>query len=457
MRRLALTLLCTSCLATTSAYATGFDLREFSASSLGTSYAGAGANGQHASTMPFNPALAGWVDDFDISVSATGIVPTATGDFTTANTSAGNPTGGSATPSSIISQAIIPDIAIRKRLTDQFSVGVSLTVPWGLMSKYSDTWAGRYYATKSELKTYNITPVVAYQPVPELSIAAGLQVELIKGNLSKAIDFGLIGCHVNCQVYPPPAGTPFFHVLPGQDDGKVTLKADNWAYSYVLGVAWKPSDDFSLGLSYRGKIDHNLSGTETYTLDAGGVGAFFNAYVPTQTFEDSAATAKITLPSVVNVSTRLRVDDKWTVMATVDWTAWSSFEQLLIVSAAPHNSSDLTTFGWKDSWFGSIGAEYKIDDQWTLRAGTAYDQSPTPKGSATPGVPDSDRVWLSAGVGYRMTDNLDVDFSVAHMFSDKASINQLPTAATGENAARGTLVGTVSTGITLIGVEFTYH
>ena len=56
-----------------------------------------------------------------------------------------------------------------------------------------------------------------------------------------------------------------------------------------------------------------------------------------------------------------------------------------------------------------------------------------------------------------MTDNLDVDFSVAHMFSDKASINQLPTAATGENAALGTLVGTVSTGITLIGVEFTYH
>ena len=74
MRRSAITILCTSCLLSVSAYATGFDLREFSASSLGTSYAGAGANGQHASTMAFNPALLGQVDDFDISVSATGIL-----------------------------------------------------------------------------------------------------------------------------------------------------------------------------------------------------------------------------------------------------------------------------------------------------------------------------------------------------------------------------------------------
>ena len=454
MRRSAITILCTSLLLTTSAFATGFDLREFSASSLGTSYAGAGANGQHASTMPFNPALAGWVDDFDVSFSATGIVPTATGNMTTANTSYGNATGGTTTPTSIISKAIIPDIAIRKRLSDQFSVGISITVPWGLMTKYSDTWAGRYYATKSELKTYNITPVVAYQPVPELSIAAGVQIELIKGNLGKAIDFGLIGCHVNCS---NPLVSPFFHVLPGHDDGFVALKADNWAYSYVLGIAWKPNDNVSLGLSYRGKIDHKLSGTETYTLDAGGVGAFFNAYVPTQTFLDSAATAKITLPSVITASTRLRVDDQWTVMATVDWTGWSVFKQLLIVPAEPHNTTDVTTFGWKNSWFGSIGAEYKADDQWTLRVGTAYDETPTPSDAATPGIPDSSRVLLSGGIGYRLTDSVDVDFSVAHMFSPKARINQLVNAATGENAARGTLIGAVSTGITLIGVEFTYH
>ncbi|MGA7676554.1 MAG: outer membrane protein transport protein [Rhizomicrobium sp.] len=455
MRRSAITIICTSCLLSVSAYATGFDLREFSASSLGTSYAGAGANGQHASTMAFNPALLGQVDDFDISVSATGILPSASGDFTTALTAAGTPNSGTKTPSSIISKALIPEIAIRKRLSDQFSVGVTLSVPWGLMTKYPDTWAGRYFATKSELKTYNITPAVAYQPIPELSIAAGLQVEYIKGNLGKAIDFGTLG-------YLLGEPTP-----PGGDDGSVMLSADNWAYGFVLGVAWQPNDDLSLGLSYRSKIDHTLKGTETFTPDPANIMTFVNANwafinahspIPVPTFLDSpTANARITMPSVINLSGRLRIDDRWTAMATVDWTGWSVLKQLLVLpgSAQPYNAPDLTSFNWKDSWFGSLGAEYKADDQWTLRVGTAYDESPTPSGGATPGIPDSGRIMVSGGVGYRVNDHVDVDFSVAHLFDSHAVINQLGTAP--ENALRGTLIGSVSTGITLVGMELTYR
>ncbi len=451
MRRSALTILCASLLLTTSAYAAGFGLRETSASAMGTAYAGAGASGQHASTMAFNPALLGDVDDFDISVSAIGLMPPASGDFTTANTAAGTPISGTRTPTSIIAKAIIPEMAIRKRLSDQFSVGLTVSVPWGLMTKYDDMWAGRYYAIKSEIKTYNFTPTIAYQPVPGLSIAAGLQVEYIKGNLSKAIDFGTIGCSVNCS---HPTVTPFFHVLPGNDDGSVLLTADDWAYGYVLGIAWKPNDNLSLGLSYRSKMDHVLNGTETFTLDAGGVGAFLNAF-STHSFKNSAAHAAISMPDVANLGARWRIDDKWTALATVEWTGWSTLNQLLVLPAEPHNSPDLTTFGWKDSWFGSLGAEYRADDQWTLRIGTGYDESPTRTAGRTPGIPDSNRVFLSGGVGYRMSDNMDVDFSITHLFNAHAPISQL--GSTPENAARGTLIGTVSTGVTLIGVEFTYR
>jgi len=254
MRRSALTIFCTLCLTSASAYATGFDLREFSASSLGTSYAGAGANGAHASTMAFNPALLGQVEDFDMSVSMTGVLPTASGNYTTALTAAGTPISGTKTPSTIIPSALIPSISIRQRLNDQFSVGLSVTVPWGLMTKYDPTWAGRYYANKSEIKTFNFTPTIAYQPVPWLSIGAGVQVEYIKGNLSKAIDFGTIGYS--------------YHILQplyfGADDGAALLSADNWAYGYVLGVAWKPNNNLSLGLSYRSKsplVCSRLSGS----------------------------------------------------------------------------------------------------------------------------------------------------------------------------------------------------
>jgi long-chain fatty acid transport protein len=445
MRRSALTILCTSLLLTTSAYASGFGLRETSASAMGTSYAGAAASGQRASTMAFNPALLGDVDDFDVSFSATGLLPPATGDFTTARTAAGTSISGTKAPTSIIAKAIIPETAIRMRLNDQFSVGLTVSVPWGLMTKYSDAWVGRYYATKSELKTYNFTPVVAYQPVPGLSIAAGLQVEYIKGNLAKAIDFGTLG-------YPmtPPSAL-------GADDGSVMLSADDWAYGYVLGIAWKPNDNLSLGLSYRSKIDHVLNGTETFTLDAMGVGLYANAHSTTHTFKNSAAHAAISMPDVVNLGARWRIDDRWTALATVEWTGWSVFKELRVIPAEPLNPVDLTTFGWKDSWFGSIGAEYRAGDQWTLRVGTGYDETPTRNVGRTPGIPDGSRTFLSGGVGYRMSDNLDVDLSITHLFINHAPISQLVSASTGENAGRGTLIGTVNSGVTLIGVEITYH
>jgi long-chain fatty acid transport protein len=444
MRRSALTILCTSLLLTTSAYASGFGLREVSASSMGTSYAGAAASGQRASTMAFNPALLGDVKDFDISLSATAILPTATGDFTTATVTPNSiPLGGTKAPTSIIAKAIIPETAIRMRLNDQFSVGLTISVPWGLMTKYPDTWAGRYYAVKSEIKTYNFTPIIAYQPVPELTVAAGLQVEYIKGNLSKAIDFGTIGYS--------------YHILPalyfGADDGSVLLSADDWAYGYVLGVAWKPNDNLSLGLSYRSKIDHLLSGTEAFTLDARGVGATLRTAVGA--FANTAATAKITMPAVVDLGARWRIDDRWTALATIDWTGWSALKQLLPVAANPRQPSDPMALNWKDSWFGSLGAEYKADDQWTLRVGTGYDETPTRTAERSPRIPDSSRIFLSGGVGYRMTDNLDVDFSIAHLFMGHAAINQL--ISTPENASRGTLIGSVNSGVTLVGVEFTYR
>ncbi len=454
MRRSVITLLCTTCLLSVSAYATGFDLREFSATSLGTAYAGSGASGQHASTMAFNPALAGWVDDFDISVSAIGILPTASGHYTTSLTALGTLNPGTKTPTNIISKALIPEFALRKRLSDQFSVGVTMSVPWGLMTKYDDTWAGRYFATKSELKTYNFTPVVAYQPVPELSIAAGLQVEYIQGRLGKEIDFGSLGYLL---------GMP---LAPGSDDGAVMLKADNWAYGYVLGINWKPNNDLSLGLSYRSKIDHLLKGTETFTPDLANVMPYVNAHwaaihsvnpiVPTF-MNSSTANAKITMPSVINLSARWRINDQWTAMATVDWTGWSVLKHLLVLpgSAEPYNAPDLTTFNWKDSWFGSLGAEYKVDDLWTLRAGAAYDEAPTPTNGATPGIPDSGRIMIAGGIGYRMNDHMDVDLSISHLFDSHANVHQLGTAP--ENTFRGTLIGTVSTGITLIGMEITYR
>jgi long-chain fatty acid transport protein len=441
MRRSAITILCALCLTSASAYATGFGLREVSASSLGMSYAGAAANGDHASTLFFNPALLSDVKDFDVSGSATGILPTTSGTFS-ATTAAGTPVGGNATPHGIVNTALVPSFSVRGRLSDSVTVGLTFTAPWGMITDYSNNWVGRYYATMSDVKSYNVTSLIAYQPIPELSFGAGVQVQYTKGTLSKAIDFGTIGA-----LYHIPGS------VPGGMDGFVSLKADSWAPGYVLGVLWKPRGDFSLGLSYRSQINHVLGGNEKYTLDATGLGAMLSG--ATGMFTNTTAKADFSTPSVATVAGRWQINDQWNLNATVDWTGWSAFKQLLITSGNVHQPADLTDMNWKSSWLGSLGTEYKPNETWTLRLGTAYDETPTDTAYRTPGIPDSSRIWISSGVGYRWNQHLDFDLALAHLFSGHTDI-ALPVTGPG-NAARGSLNGTVNMDVTLVGLEVTYH
>ncbi|MDR3526600.1 MAG: outer membrane protein transport protein [Rhizomicrobium sp.] len=440
MRRTAALCLFTTVLLSGSALASGYGLRDVSAATLGTSYAGDAANGTRASTLAFNPALAADVDTFDFALSNVGLLPETSGTFT-ATTSAGTPVSGSTTPHDIVNTALIPSVDLRYRLSPQLAVGLTMTAPWGMITNYR-TSVTRYYATMSDVKSANFSPVVAWQPIPELSIGAGLQVQYIKGRLAKAIDFGTIGAlnHIPGSI-------------PGAFDGAVELRAQDWSTGWTVGAEWKPTPDFSLGISYRSQIDNTLKGNEYFTLDSAGIGATLKAV--TGAFANTTATSQFNNPGVLTVGARWKLSDQWTVSVGGDWTGWSAFDTLTAHSGNVHQPDDVTVMNWQDSYFGSLGVEYKPSQDWTLRLGTAYDQTPTESGLRTPGIPDGGRYWVSGGIGYKVNQNIDLDFSVARLMAEKANI-ALKASDTG-NAARGNLNGTVNLAVTLIGVEFAYH
>jgi long-chain fatty acid transport protein len=440
MRRSAALCFFASILLSSSALASGYGLRDVSAATLGLSYAGDAANGSHASTLPFNPALAGDVNEFDIAVSNVGLLPDTTGNFT-ATTSAGTAVSGPTNPSNIVNTALVPAVSLRYRLAPQWAIGLSITAPWGMITDY-DSSVTRYYATMSDVKSVNFSPVVAWQPLPELTIGGGLQVQYIKGRLSKAIDFGTIG-----YSYHIPGA------VPGKYDGSVELRAQNWSVGWTAGAEWKPTPDLTLGVSYKSRINNTLSGNEYFKLDSVGIGAALKA--ATGAFVDGKATAKFNNPAVLTFGARWQFAPQWAIYAGADWTEWSVFDTLVAHSSNAHQPDDVTMLGWKDSWFGSLGVEFKPTEDWAFRLGTAYDQTPTQDGQRIPGIPDGSRYWISGGIGYSMTKNIDLDFSVAHLFAQKANIS-LKASDTG-NATRGNLSGTVNMEVTLIGMEASYH
>jgi long-chain fatty acid transport protein len=79
---------------------------------------------------------------------------------------------------------------------------------------------------------------------------------------------------------------------------------------------------------------------------------------------------------------------------------------------------------WNNVWRYSLGLNYHISN-WTLRAGTAYDQSPIPNARhRTARIPGEDRTWVSVGAGYRFNQRLAVDVGYSHLFIDDPKIDE---------------------------------
>jgi long-chain fatty acid transport protein len=425
--------------ASTAAHASGFELRESSASAMGTSYAGAAATDNDPSYMFYNPAALGGVKDWDASATLTGLILGSNGNFS-GTTPAGTPSGGLPNPHDFIGDALVPAMALRYRLNDRWAVGLSLSVPWGEVTHYPDDWTGRYYALSTSLTAYNAQPIVSYQVLPNLTLAAGAQIQYVHSRLTQAIDFGTLGA-VN--------GIP--GAVPGAADGFADLHGHSWGAGYVLGAMWQPSPELSLGVSYRSEVQQALKGSESFIYDDAGIAATINAL--TGVFTAGGGRTDLPTPASVTAGARWNIADRWTALAGLEYTNWSSLRELAISPDNPANPASFTSLNWKDTWFGSLGVEYRPDDSWTLRAGTAYDMAASQPDTLEPRIPDADRYWVSAGVGYHWNENADLNFGVAHLFAPETTIDQQITGP--GNASRGELAGTSNVKGTLISAQIT--
>jgi long-chain fatty acid transport protein len=439
---LLLPLIAAGTLDTRAAQASGYQLREASAAAMGSAYAGAAATDTDASFQTYNPASIAGVGSADFTVSAIGILPNSSANYTSATTSAGTPAGGALSQKDFVGSALVPDLAARVRLSPRWTVGLAVFSPWGLITDYREGWAGRYYAMKTQLLTLNISPSVAYQVSDHFAVSAGFQEQYAKGALTSAIDMGTIGA---------VSGVP--GSIPGAQDGFGNYKADSWASGFTLSAMGEVTQDVTLGLSYRSAITHKMQGTLAFTPDSAGVAATINAL--TGLFATTQAATVLTTPDTIEFGGRARLSDRWTGLFEVDWTNWSRFRELRVVADNPVQPDDVTAMNWKDSWFVSLGAEFSPNPRWTLRTGAAYDDSPADNATFGPRLPDAARTWIAAGLTYHASDAIDIALSASHLFLPRESVDLSATQP--GNALRGNLMGSTETNANVVGLQVSYR
>src|SRR5436309_13826816 len=151
-------------LAASQALGSAFALQEQNASGLGHAYAGGAAAAEDVSTIFFNPAGLVRLQTMQLVVAANLICPSTKFHDSGSIAAFGQPLGG--TGGDAGSCAGVPNLYFGVPFTDKWSFGIGVNVPYGLKTEYDSDWLGRFQAVKSKVETYNVNPVLSWEPTP---------------------------------------------------------------------------------------------------------------------------------------------------------------------------------------------------------------------------------------------------------------------------------------------------
>jgi long-chain fatty acid transport protein len=150
-------------------------------------------------------------------------------------------------------------------------------------------------------------------------------------------------------------------------------------------------------------VDHEIDGR----LDFTGVS-------PLLGMTSGPASAKANLPSTTTLSLTTDLDPDLTLSADVQYTHWSVFRDVTIQSANPPIANPQH---YRDAWMIAVGASYRLDERWSLKAGIAYDETPVTSRYRAVTLPDTDRYLLGLGAELRLTDAMTVTGAYGHSFA----------------------------------------
>jgi long-chain fatty acid transport protein len=335
--------------------------------------------------------------------------------------------------------AFVPNLYAIVPISQRLSLGAGINAPFGLVTDYPNSWAGRYYALRSDIKTVNVNLAAAFKFHDAFSMGVGVNRQNLDAELTQAVDFTTL-CNAGALLGIGGAGAcggagGFTHPNnPNDGNAKVTAKGDAWGYN--AGILSRLGST-RLGVAYRSQMKYKLNGEFDITPGANVPPALLND--PNFRLVDSGASAEVTLPSTLSLSAVLETKGPWAFMADVTRTNWSALPELRIKFDSGQKDQ-VVTLNLKDVYRYSAGVTYRPSDSWVLRAGLALDRSPvqTPV-DRTPRLPDSDRRWLSLGAGLQASKSVGFDFAYTYIRLADSSVQKTDGGVNSENAFRGNL------------------
>ena len=399
-----ITLLASSMLMATSAAAGGLYITEFGTPSQGASGAGAGVLAEDASTTMHNPAgimelepgKNHWM------VSALYVDPSAKfsndASSTVVTGVAGEPGNGGDAGVSAVGGGFFWARPMNEKVGAGFAFNsiAAAGLEYGndsLNPLVTNNFAGRYWATKVDLVTLNLTPSIAWRINDQWTL--GFSVPVMVGQLD-----------LDVSVPDPVTGG-----TPVTDANASISNGDDVSATIGVSVLWDVTERVRLGAAYLGENELNFNSDLSVTGPTGNP----------ITLPVSAVDVTIPFVQTVRLWGSTDIGEHITLLATLAWEDWSSFKNLLI--STDGGAGGALPRDWDDTWKVALGMRWRTGGAWSHYAGVAYDSSPTSADKRTADMPIAEQIRLSAGTNFAFQNGVKLGGVLTYADYGKARIN----------------------------------
>lgn len=258
-----------------------------------------------------------------------------------------------------------------------FAAGLSVGVPYGAGLQWPEDWSGRFEVTSTSLRAFEAAPSVAWRPVDWFALGAGPRIAWGQVNYERYLDFA----------------------HPGEE-GFVRLAAGAPAMGGQVGAWAQVHDLWSVGLSWRSAM----------TLEFEGMARFED--IPPEMehrAHDTVARTEMILPHRIAAGVAYELGVVGVISVDLQYTLWGAVENFEVHFESDGVDDIEEPRNWSNAIAMRVGAEYFAPvDGLSLRTGFAIDPSPVPEETLSPAQPDTDRTITSFGVGYEVSEFLQM-------------------------------------------------
>jgi long-chain fatty acid transport protein len=274
-------------------------------------------------------------------------------------------------------------------INDYLVAGIGLYIPAGLGSSwdgsdFTNLSNGVAYEWESKIGLVTISPGISYKINDMISVGAALNINY--GMFSMKRWAGIVSIDQPVQQF---------------DLGQYDMNLKGWGFGATAGVLVRASDVLSFGATIRTPNRVKFSGDASISnIDLLGY---------QESSEAETVSPHLTFPLWIAGGVAYRPLEGLTLTGDLQWTQWSTIDQIEMKFIDPFWSLFMTASGenkmhmeWKNALQVRFGAEYWLKENLAIRGGYYYDPTPTPDTTMNFLLPSYTFNVFTLGLGYAL-------------------------------------------------------